>query len=580
MNLDFRLLQQMRRAWLPLIITLISGLVGGILIVLQARYLSKVIAGVHMDGWNLLVAEKTLTLFLVVLVGRFVIVWIGEGAAGNIALIVKNALRRSLLEKIERLGPVYVTGERSGEITALLVQGLDALDGYFSQFLPQISLAALVPVCVLLAVFPLDWISALVLLLTAPLLPIFMVLIGGAAEKLTKKQWGALSQMSAHFLETLQGLSTLKALNQSIKAGEKVKNISEQYRLTTLKVLRVTFLSSLALELISTISVALVAVQIGLRLLNGGIGFEQALFILVVAPDFYLPLRQLGLRFHAATGGVSAARRIFAVLDVEEPDEHQPSQPKLKIQLESPPKIELRNITARYPESGEAALSEVSLTLKSGSITALVGRSGSGKSTLANLLLGFLRPEKGQLLVDGIDLQSVEISDWQKGIAWVSQAPIIFNGTLAENLSMGLESSTDPVLWQALEISGLTGWVKLLPDGLSTRVGENGLRLSSGQAQRLALGRAFLKPSRLIILDEPTAHLDVSGEVLLLNAIQALCQGRTMLLIAHRLPTLRLADHVVVLEAGKIIEEGKPEQLLNGSGHLRQMVQAYSGRAE
>ena len=580
MNLDFRLIQQVKRAWLSLVITMTSGLVGGILIVLQARFLSKVIAGVHLNGWNFQMAEGTLSLFLMVLVGRFLIVWIGEGSAGSIAVTIKNFLRQSLLEKIERLGPVYLTGERSGEITALLVQGLDALDGYFSQFLPQLSLAALVPVCILVSVFPLDWISALVFLLTAPLLPIFMILIGGAAEKLTRKQWGALSRMSAHFLEMLQGLATLKALNQSEKAGEKVRSVSEQYRLTTLKVLRVTFLSSLALELVSTISVAVVAVQIGLRLLTGEIGFEQALFILVVAPDFYLPLRQLGLRFHAATAGVSAARRIFEVLDVEEPARQQISQPQSGYRWKNPPSIELRNVTAMYPERGEAALSGINLMLKAGSVTALVGRSGSGKSTMASLLLGFLQPETGQVLVDGIDLNSIRITEWRKRIAWVSQAPILFNGTLADNLSMGVDTIADQHLWQALEISGLAGWVKSLPNGLATRVSENGLRLSSGQAQRLALSRAFLKPSGLIVLDEPTAHLDVSGEDSLLNAIQALCQGRTVLLIAHRLSTLRLANHVVVLEGGKIVEEGKPEQLLNESGHLCQMVQIYSRQAK
>jgi ATP-binding cassette subfamily C protein CydD len=347
-----------------------------------------------------------------------------------------------------------------------------------------------------------------------------------------------------------------------------------------LKVLRVTFLSSLALELVSTISVAVVAVQIGLRLLTGGIGFEQALFILVVATDFYLPLRQLGLRFHAATAGVSAARRIFEVLDAEEPDKNQISQPQSEHEWKNPPSIELRNVTAMYPERGEAALSGINLLLKAGSVTALVGRSGSGKSTLASLLLGFLQPETGQVLVDGVDLNTIRITERRKRIAWVSQAPILFNGTLADNLSMGVDTILDQHLWQALEISGLAGWVKSLPNGLATRVGENGLRLSSGQAQRLALSRAFLKPSGLIVLDEPTAHLDVSGEDSLLNAIQALCQGRTVLLIAHRLSTLRLANHVVVLEGGKIVEEGKPEQLLNESGHLCKMVQIYSGQAK
>ncbi len=577
MNLDIRLMLQAKRAWLSLAITIMSGLAGGILIVLQAWLLSRVIARVHLSGWDLHKANWTLTIFLLVLAGRFLFIWLGEAAAGNISVTIKRFLRQSILEKIDRLGPVNFTGERSGEITALLVQGLDALDGYFNQFLPQISLAALVPICILWAVFPLDWISGLVLLLTAPLLPIFMILIGGAAEKLTQKQWGALSRMSAHFLETLQGLATLKALNQAQAASEKVQLVSEQYRRTTLQVLRVTFLSSLALELVSTLSIALVAVQIGLRLLNGDMQLEQALFILVVAPDFYLPLRQLGLRFHTATAGVSAARRIFELLDTQEPEIGKVDQREKPWVWGDPPEIEFIEISASYPDRNEEALSGINLQMKAGSVTALVGRSGAGKSTLANLLLGFLQPKAGQILVDGMAINHIPLSDWRKGIAWVSQTPTLFHGSIADNLRINVRDCSEHQLWQILELGGLAKWVKTLSLGLKTQVGENGLKLSSGQRQRLALCRAILQKPRLVILDEPTAHLDVVGEDDLLEAIRLACQCRTVLLIAHRLPTLKLADQVVVLEGGRIVEAGTPDQLIRATGHLQKMMQVYTG---
>jgi len=577
MNLDIRLMLQAKRAWLSLAITIMSGLAGGILIVLQAWLLSRVIARVHLSGWDLHKADWTLTIFLLVLAGRFLFIWLGEAAAGNISVTIKRFLRQSILEKIDRLGPVNFTGERSGEITALLVQGLDALDGYFNQFLPQISLAALVPICILWAVFPLDWISGLVLLLTAPLLPIFMILIGGAAEKLTQKQWGALSRMSAHFLETLQGLATLKALNQAQAASEKVQLVSEQYRRTTLQVLRVTFLSSLALELVSTLSIALVAVQIGLRMLNGDMQLEQALFILVVAPDFYLPLRQLGLRFHTATAGISAARRIFELLDTHEPEIGKVDQREKPWVWGDPPEIEFIEISASYPDRNEEALSGINLQMKAGSVTALVGRSGAGKSTLANLLLGFLQPKAGQILVDGMAINHIPLSDWRKGIAWVSQTPTLFHGSIADNLRINVRDCSEHQLWQILELGGLAKWVRTLSLGLKTQVGENGLKLSSGQRQRLALCRAILQKPRLVILDEPTAHLDVVGEDDLLEAIRLACQCRTVLLIAHRLPTLKLADQVVVLEGGRIVEAGTPDQLIRATGHLQKMMQVYTG---
>jgi len=577
MNLDSRLLVQLRRAWLPLILTVLSGLAGGILIVIQARVLSQVLAGVHLSGWDLSKAEGSLEVFLGVLAGRFILTWLGETSAVKISVRVKEALRQRLLEKIERLGPVSLTGERSGEIAATLVQGLDALDAYFSQFLPQVALAGLVPLCLLLAIFPLDWVSGLVLLLTAPLLPMFMILIGGSAEKMTRRQWGILSRMSANLLETLQGLSTLKALGQMDRAGERIRSVSEQYRQVTMGILRVTFLSSLTLELVSTISIALIAVQIGLRLITGGMAYEQALFILVAAPDFYLPIRQLGQRFHAATSGVSAARRIFEILDTPEAAPSTSTLPGKRFRWQAAPFIQFQNVTTRYPGADENTLHEINLELKAGTVTALIGPSGAGKSTLVNLLLGFMAPAAGRILVDGFDLLEYDRADWRKGIAWVSQTPYFFQGSLAENLTLGGLECSDRHIRQALERVGLGKWLASLPQGLQTQIGDAGMKLSSGQRQRLAMSRAFLRNPGLVILDEPTAHLDVRGENDLLDSIQELCKDRTVLLIAHRLPSLRLAQQVIIMQGGRIVESGSAEGLLEKSPILHSMVQGYRG---
>lgn len=576
MNFSPRLLRQAERAWVGLGLIVLTGLLGGLLIVAQGRLLSSVIAGVHLQGWRLDAVLPSLEWLIPVIVGRLFTTWLGEGTAGIVAVRVKDQLRQDLLAKMARLGPVRLSMERSGEIAAVLTQGLDALDAYFSQFLPQLILAALVPLCVFFFVFPLDWISGLILLLTAPLLPIFMILIGGTAEKLTRKQWGALSLMSANFLETLQGLTTLKAFNQTHAAEERLHSVSERYRKTTLEVLRVTFLSSLALELVATISVAVVAVQIGLRLLAGGIGFEQALFILVVAPDFYLPLRQLGMKFHSASAGISAARRIFEILDLPEEKPHPLETNIFEIQP-GPPEIEFQDVTYQFPGRNEQAINAINLRMEAGCVTAVVGRSGAGKSSLANLLMGFIQPTGGVIQISQTPMTVINLRAWREQIAWVGQTPRIFSGSIRENILPGNRVTDDENLSQVLTACGLGDWINSLPHGLETLIGEGGALISSGQAQRLMFCRALLKPASLVVLDEPTAHLDVKLEKELQQAMQVLFAGKTVLLIAHRLPTVMLAHHLVVMDSGRIIEEGEPKALIKQPGVFQGLVQTYRG---
>lgn len=576
MNFSPRLLRQAERAWVGLGLIVLTGLLGGLLIVAQGRLLSSVIAGVHLNGWSLDAVLPSLEWLIPVIVGRLFTAWLGEGTAGIVAVRVKNQLRQDLLAKMARLGPVRLSMERSGEIAAVLTQGLDALDAYFSQFLPQLILAALVPLCVFFFVFPLDWISGLILLLTAPLLPIFMILIGGTAEKFTRKQWGALSLMSANFLETLQGLTTLKAFNQTHAAEERLHSVSERYRKTTLEVLRVTFLSSLALELVATISVAVVAVQIGLRLLAGGIGFEQALFILVVAPDFYLPLRQLGMKFHSASAGISAARRIFEILDLPEEKPH-PLETNIFAIQPGPPEIEFQDVTYQFPGRNEQAINGINLRMEAGCVTAVVGRSGAGKSSLANLLMGFIQPTGGVIQINQTPMTVIDLRAWREQIAWVGQTPRIFSGSIRENILPGNRVTDDENLSQVLTACGLGDWINSLPHGLETLIGEGGALISSGQAQRLMFCRALLKPASLVVLDEPTAHLDVKLEKELQQAMQVLFAGKTVLLIAHRLPTVMLAHHLVVMDSGRIIEEGEPKALIKQPGVFQGLVQTYRG---
>jgi len=417
-----------------------------------------------------------------------------------------------------------------------------------------------------------------------------MFLIGSTAERFTRRQFKALGRMSAYFLDTLQGLATLKTLGRSREQAGRIARVSEQYRAVTMSVLRVTFLSALALELLSTIGTAIIAVEIGLRLLYGRMGFEEAFFILLLAPDFYLPLRNLGLRFHASMAGVSAARRIFEVLEAKVQVEPAPFETDMlrteplpragdrQVDLGSAFVIELNDVSYRYPGRG-VGLDGISLRIPSGQMTALVGASGAGKSTLAGLLLRFLSPDSGSVRVNGVPLEEIPVEAWRAQIAWVPQQPYLFHGTLADNLRIARDGASLNELRRAVENTHLLEFIETLPRGLDTPVGEGGAHLSGGQAQRLALARAFLRDAPFLILDEPTAHLDVEQEHLLRESTRRLCAGRTVLVIAHRLPTIAQADQIVVLEDGRVAECGRPAELLQRGGTYARLLSFYQGGA-
>ncbi len=554
-----------------LAVTIGLGIIAGLLLVAQAFLISRAINLIFLRGAALAEVLPLLAALLGVGAARALALWGGEIAAQGLAESVKTNLREKLFAHILVLGPAYTRGERSGELVNTATGGIEALDAYLREYIPQMALAAFVPLIMLVTVFPIDLVSGLVLLFTAPLIPFFMILIGKAAGALNRRQWTALSRMSAHFLDVLQGLTTLKLFQRSRAQIEIIADVSDQFRKTTLDVLRVAFLSALVLEMVATISTAVVAVEIGLRLLHGVLDFERAFFVLVLAPEFYLPLRTLGIRFHAGVAGATAARRIFEVL--ETPPEAAPAENIQPL----PPSFHIRLEDVVYAYGDRPALNGLSLEIRPGERLALVGPSGGGKTTISQLLLRFIEPRGGRITIDGFPLYDLPADGWREQIAWVPQNPYLFNASAADNIRLGKPSATMAEIIEAARLAGAHEFISALPSGYDTLIGERGARLSGGQAQRIALARAFLRNAPLLILDEATAHLDPETELLIQASINRLLQGRTALIIAHRLSTVYNADRIAVIDGGRVVETGAHEELLRQNGVYRQLVTAYAG---
>lgn len=574
---DRRLLQEAQQQRGGLALTIALSALGGAATVGQAFALSQAVAGVFLGGRDLAGVWPWLGGLIACTVLRAGAAWLAEIAAGRVAVHVKTALRARLLHRILALGPAYTQGERAGELVNTATEGVEALDAYFSQYLPQVALAALIPALFLAFIFPADPLTGLALLLTAPLIPLFMMLIGSLADALTRRQWVALTRMSAHFLDVLQGLTTLKLFGRSREQIAVIRQITDRHRDATLAALRVAFLSALVLEMVGTLGTAIVAVEIGLRLLYGKMAFQQAFFVLILAPEFYLPLRLLGTRFHAGMAGVAAARRIFEVLETEGPGERDrrrrdgllsETQRRLRNEVEGgaaptsapPPLVRLEDVSYAYPGRTLPALERVALEIRPGEKVALIGPTGAGKSTIAALLLGFIAPTAGAVNFVATGAEAAQ----RPAIAWVPQAPHLFDASVADNIRLGRPDAPQAEVERAAAAASADAFIRGLPQGYATRIGERGSRLSAGQAQRLALARAFLLDAPLVILDEPTAHLDAAAEAEVQAASERLMQGRSALIIAHRLHTVRRADRVIVLEHGRVVASGPADVVLAG----------------
>jgi len=539
-------------------VTLVLGLAGTGLILAQAGLLARALA-VAARGDVAAALSGTLVALLVVVAARAAVSYGGEVAALRAAATVKSQLRQALTARSLQLGPAWLGGQRAGEITTLSTKGLDGLDAYYARYLPQLVLSVLVPVAVLVRVAVADWVSAVIIAVTLPLIPVFAVLVGWHTKTQTRRQWRLLATLGGHFLDVVEGLPTLKVFGRAKAQEQVIAKVTEDYRAATMSTLRVAFLSALVLELSAAVATALVAVEVGLRLLYGHLGYETALLVLLLTPEAFLPIRAVGAQFHASMEGVAAAGRVFEILDTAIPGEPRarPAAPRsgssgadLRTQY-----IRLNGVTAAYPGRHRPALEGVSLTIAPGDRVVLTGPSGAGKSTLLALLLRFITPAAGTIELAGGgadgDVAAIDVRQWRTQIAWVPQQPYLFTGTAADNIALGHASASRDAICRAARLAGAADFISELPAGYDTPLGERGLRLSAGQRQRIALARAFLRDAPLLLLDEPVAHLDPVSARLIRTALDTALADRTVILVSHREGWADGGGRVIRLEQGK-----------------------------
>jgi thiol reductant ABC exporter CydD subunit len=547
--LDPRLLRRARVARVALAADAALGVAAALLVLAQAVLIAT-IAARGFGGASLDALTPQLLLLVAVVAARAVLAWGFEIVGRRAAQAVLSSLRLELVERRLADQPAALDGTAGAEVATTAVQGVDALETIFARYLPQVVLALVVPVAVLALVASLDLVSAGLMLLTLPLVPIFMWLVGHYTARRTHERWQALMLLSTHFLDVVRGLPTLRAFNRGKQQAKLIEDVGDTYRRTTLETLRLAFLSGAILELAATLGIALVAVTVGVRLVNGGIGLEAGLTVLVLAPELYLPLRNLAAQFHASAGGATVAKRMLDLID------ERPAARSGAIVPPSPADatVRLERVSFAYAARPVRALDSVDLELPPGSTVALVGPSGSGKSTVAALLLRFAEPSSGRLTVGGVDLAECDVRTWRRHIAWVPQRPTLLRGSLADNVRLGGPAADDARVRAAVELAGAGHFVGGLRDGLATVVGDGGRPLSAGERGRVALARAFLRDAPLVILDEPTANLDPTSAELIVQAIERLCRDRTTLLITHASALAALADRVVDLRAGRVVE--------------------------
>jgi ATP-binding cassette subfamily C protein CydD len=566
------LVREVRSARVSLGLTVALGLLAAAATIVQLVALSSVVDGLFLRNAGIVKVHGLLLLLLGASLLRSGLVWGREVAAQRGTVRVKSELRDRLFAHVLRLGPSYTVGERTGELSTTMTEGIEKLDAYVGRYLPQVFLSVLVPLMIAGYVLPLDLSSAVLLLVTAPVIPVLMILVGSYAEEHTRRQWRALARMGASFLDAMQGLTTLKVFGRSAEEGERVAAASEEFRKRTIKVLRYAFLSGFVLEFMTAAAIGLIAVTLGVRVISGNMPFEVAFLVLLLTPEFYKPLRELGAHRHAGMEGSAAADRIFEILST--PARVRQGSGTLNLTSDRI-SIELSGVGYTYPGSEEAALRDISLVLPAGTRTALVGRSGSGKSTLVNLLMRFVDPETGTTRANGVEVTDLPARVWRENLALVPQRPHLFHGSVYDNIRLARPGASQEEIERAAELAGATGFIRQLPDGYATAIGERGARLSGGEAQRIAIARAFLKDAPVLLMDEPTSGLDPESERLIRAALERLAAGRTVLVVAHRLNTVYGADRIAVLDRGRLAETGTHRDLIQDEGLYASLVNAY-----
>jgi thiol reductant ABC exporter CydD subunit len=538
---DPRLLKHASAAKTFLALQVASGVALSVLVVVQATLVADLIVRTFLGGAGIASQRGDLALLAVIVAGRAALTWAGETSAYRSAARVKSQLRRSLLSKARDLGPDWLARRPTGELTFLATEGLDALDDYFARYLPQLILATLVPLIVGVRILVADPLSAVIVVCTLPLIPLFMALIGMGTREQMDKRWRSMAQLAHHFLDVLGGLTTLRVFGRAGAQVGTVRRVSEQLRRATMRTLRVAFLSSFALELLASLSVAVIAVSVGLRLVSGDLTLRTALIVLVLAPEIYLPWRRVGTAYHASVEGLSAATQALDVIDL----------PVAAIGsdcvIQLPARIVVDQLLVSYPGRPLPALDGISLAIERGELLAIVGPSGCGKSTLLSALMGFVDPAGGRIVVGGTNLRDVDPRHWRSQVAWVGQRPHLFAVSIADNIRLGRPDAGDAEVRDAAAQAGAGQFIEALPHGYQTQLGERGIGLSFGQRQRIALARAFLKNAALLLLDEPTAGLDGAAEARVATTLQSLKRGTTVVLTSHHPALFTRADRVITL---------------------------------
>jgi ATP-binding cassette, subfamily C, bacterial CydD len=547
--LDPRLVRRTASARPLLVLDTVLGIGAGLTVLLQATLLARIVARAFV-GESLQSLGPALGLLLLAFALRGATAWAMEVAGRRAAWSVLSELRLSLVERRLHLCPLATDGAAGGEIAAAAVQGVEALEGYYARYIPQVMLACIVPWLVVAWVAFIDVEAALIMLLTLPLVPLFMWLIGRYTEERTRERWQALRQLACHFLDVVRGLPTLRMLGRAGEEAAILADAGERYRHATMQTLRVSFLSGSVLELAATLGVALVAVTAGVRLVDGGLGLQAGLTVLVLAPELYLPFRRLGAEYHASADGLAIAERMFGLIDA--PESAVPGGARL---APTPARAAIRfeSVSFSYPGRSALVLDGLDLELAPGEAVALVGESGAGKSTIAALLLGLIGPTVGRITVGGIPLADCRMDEWRRRVAWLPQHPALLRGTVADNIWLGDPGAPFAALVEAAALAGAEEFIAALPHGFRTMIGDGARALSPGERRRLGLARAFLKDAPLVILDEPTADLDAFNVAIVSQAVRRLARDRTVLVIAHRPELVEHVDRVVCLSEGSAL---------------------------
>jgi len=558
-------------------LTIIFGLLTGFAIMLQSYLIATIINDIVILNLPKSDLSFEFICLLCLIPVRALLAFVRERASFAAGKRLRIQIRKLVLDKLCELGPAYIKGKPAGSWATVVLEQIEDLQDFYARYLPQMLLAGFIPLSILIVVFPINWAAGLILMGTAPLIPIFMILVGKGAADANRKNFSALTQLSGHFMDRLKGLKTLKLFNQGQQELRTIESASESFRQRTMAVLRLAFLSSAVLEFFAAISIAVLAIYFGFSFL-GELNFGHygepitlftGLFILMLAPEFYQPLRDMGTHYHAKAQAIGAAEALKELLDYQVPNQQQENSLKEQINLDAPFTLQAKELSV-YSHDGSLLVGPVSFSLQPGETIALVGPSGAGKSSLLNAILGFL-PYQGSLQINQIELSQIDKAQWQRQLAWLGQDPQLFYGTIYENISMGDSTISEQQVQGYLKKADIWDFVEQKDLGIHHPIGEQMSGLSVGQAQRMALARALTKKAQLFLLDEPTASLDQHSEQVIFKALQQVTKHSSTVMISHRLDQLQYVDKILVMDKGKILQQGTFDSLNQASGLFKNM---------